>query len=71
MAGNREQWPSGIKYLCVHCDAADDVQEAVVPMRGFLQTTRSKIHKGEMWLHSPWDLYPMLGGLGCNKESYA
>ena len=33
MAGRREQWPSGIKFLCVHCDAssmmaADDAQEA-------------------------------------------
>ena len=30
--------------------AAGDTQEAVVPVRGFLQTTQSKIRKWEMWL---------------------
>ena len=53
-ARRQEQWPSGIKFLCVHCDAssimaADDVQEAVVPVRGFLRTTQSKMCKWEMW----------------------
>ena len=38
MAGRQEQWPSGIKFLCVHCDAssmmaADDAQEALIPVR--------------------------------------
>ena len=73
MAGRQEQWPSGIKFLCVHCDAssmmaADDAQEALIPVRGFLQTTYSKIRKWEMWLPSPWDVHPMRGGLGGNKE---
>ena len=72
-AGRQEQWPSGIKFLCVHCDAssmnaAGDAQEAVVPVRGFLQTTQSKIRKWEMWLPRPWDVRPMRGGLGGNKE---
>ena len=54
-AGRQEQWPSGIKFLCVHCDAtsmmaAGYVQEAGVPVRSFLQTTQSKIHKWELWL---------------------
>ena len=71
-AGRQEQWPSGIKFLCVHCDAssmtaAGDTQEAVVPVRGFLQTTQSKIRKWEMWLPRPWDVRPMRGGLGGNK----
>ena len=48
MAGRQEQWPSGIKFLCVHCDASsmiasDDAQEALVPVRGFLQITKSKM----------------------------
>ena len=73
MAGRPEQWPSGIKFLCVHCDAspmmaADDAQEALVPVRAFLQTTQSKMRKWEMWLPSPWDVLPMRGGLGGNKE---
>ena len=72
-AGRQEQWPSGIKFLCVHCDAssmnaAGDAQEAVVPVRGFLQTTQSKIGKWEMWLPRPWDVRPMRGGLGGNKS---
>ena len=50
MVGRQEQWPSRIKFLGVHCDAssmmaADDVQEAVVPVRGFVQTTQSKMRK--------------------------
>ena len=48
--------------------AADDAQEALIPLRGFLQTTYSKIRKWEMWLPSPWDVRPMRGGLGGNKE---
>ena len=45
MARRQEQWPSGIKFLCVHCDASsegsslmatDDAQEALA------QTTRKK-----------------------------
>ena len=48
--------------------AAGDTQEAVVPVRGFLQTTQSKIRKWEMWLPRPWDVRPMRGGLGGNKE---
>ena len=53
----------------MYCDAssmiaADDAQEAVVPVRDFLQTTQSKIHKWEISLPSPWDLRPVLGRLG-------
>ena len=48
--------------------AANDAQEAIVPVRGFLQSTYSKIRKWEMWLSSPWDVCPMQGGLGGNKE---
>ena len=48
--------------------AADDAQEALVPVRGFFQTTQSKMRKWEMWLPSPWDVRPMQGGLGGNKE---
>ena len=67
MVGRQEQWPSGIKFLCVHCDAssmmaADDAQEALVPVCGFLQTTYSKSRKWEMWLPSPRDVRPMRGG---------
>ena len=38
MAGRQEQWPSGIKFLCDASSmmAADDAQEALVPVRGFL-----------------------------------
>ena len=46
------EWPSshgGISYLCVHCDTStsasmetDDVKETKVPVRGFLQTTKSR-----------------------------
>ena len=65
-AGRQEQWPSWIKFLCLHCDASSMTatgvaQEAVVPVRGFLQTTQSKIRKWEMWLPSPWDVRPMRG----------
>ena len=42
--------------------AADDVQEAVVPVRGFVQTTQSKMRKWEMCVR------PMRGELGGNKE---
>ena len=71
--GRQEQWQSRIKILYVHCDAssmtaAGDAQEAVVPVRGFLQTTQSKIRKWEMWLPSPWDVRPMQGGLVGNNE---
>ena len=72
-AGRQEQWQSGIKFLCVHCDAssmmaADNSQEAIVPVRGFLQTTQSKMRKWEMWLPSLWDVRPMRGGLGSHEE---
>ena len=39
-----------------------------MPVRGFLQTTQSKMRKWEMWLTSPWDVRPMRGRLGGNKE---
>ena len=54
MAGRQKQWPRGIKFFCVHCDAssmmaADNAQEAFVPVTltvlGFLQTTQSKMRK--------------------------
>ena len=45
---------------------ADDTQEAVVRVRGFHQTTQSRMRKWEMWLQDPWR--PMRGGLGGNKE---
>ena len=58
MAGRQEQWPSGIKFVCVHCDtfslvATDDAQEAIVPVHGFHQKIYLKICKWEMWLPSP------------------
>ena len=64
---------SGIRYLCVHCDLSalmqtDDAHEAEVPVRGFLQTTNSRMSKWEAWLHRPWEWRPMRGGLGGNKE---
>ena len=45
MVVRQEQWPpTGIKFLCVHCDASslmatDDAREAIVPVCVFLQTT--------------------------------
>ena len=48
--------------------AADDSQEAVVSVRGFLQSTKSKIDKWDMWLPSPRDVSPMRGRLIGNKE---
>ena len=49
--------------------ATDNAQEAIVPVRGFLQTTYSKIRKSEMWwLPSPWDMRPMRGRLGGNNS---
>ena len=43
-----ERPSSGIRYLCVHCDISalihtDDAKEAEVPVRGFLQTTKSRM----------------------------
>ena len=50
--------------------AIDNAQEALVPVRGFLQITQLKMRKPEweMWLPSPWDVCPLLGGLDGNKE---
>ena len=66
MAGRQEQWPSGIKFLCVHCDASsmmasDDAQGALVPVRGFHQITQSKMCKWKMWLPSHRDVHAMRG----------
>ena len=62
------EWPSsGIRHLCVHCDISalmqtDDAKVAEVPVRGFLQTTKSRMSKWEAWLPSPWKWRPMRGG---------
>ena len=55
---------SGIRYLCVHCDISalmqmDDAKEAEVPVRGFLQTTKSRMSKWEAWLPRPWEIVGM------------
>ena len=68
-----ERPSSGIRYLCVHCDISalmqtDDAKEAEVPVRGFLQTTKSRMSKWEAWLPSPCEWRPMRGGLGGNKD---
>ena len=60
MAGSQDQWPVGIKFLCVHFDASS-------PM-AIDQTTQAKIFNWEMSLQSPWDVHDMRGGLGDNKE---
>ena len=60
-------WPKKIRKTVID-DAQDDAQEAVVPVRGFLQTTQSKMRKWEIWLPSPWEVRPTRGGLGGNKE---
>jgi hypothetical protein len=63
----------GIRYICVHCDISalmdtDDADEAEIPVRGFLQTTNSRMSKWEAWLQSPWEWRRIRGGLGGNKE---
>ena len=68
MAGRKEQWPSGIKLLCVHCDAPsliakDEAQEAVVPVRGFFN---HKIEDTQVENAKP--LGPMQGELGGNNQ---
>ena len=42
--------------------------EPEVPVRGFLQNTKSRMSKWEAWLPSPWAWRPMRGGFGGNKE---
>ena len=46
----------------------DDADEAEIPVRGFLQTTNSRMSKWEAWLQSPWEWRRIRGGLGGNKE---
>ena len=63
----------GIRYLCVHCDIsgvmdADDAKDAEIPVRGFLQSTKSRMSKWEECLPSPWEWHTLRGGLGGNKE---
>ena len=54
---------SGIRYLCVqsHISALmqmDNAKEAEVAVRGFLQTTKSRMSKREAWLQNPWKCCP-------------
>ena len=49
----------------------DDAKEAEVPVRGFLQTRKSRVSKWEAWaawLPSSWEWRPMRGGMGGYKE---
>ena len=63
----------GVRYLCVHCDIsgvmdADDAKDAEIPVRGFLQSKKTRMSKWEECLPSPWEWHPLRGGLGGNKE---
>ena len=68
------EWPrNDIRYLCVHCNISvlmqtDDANDAEVPVRGFLQTTKSHMSKWAVWLQSPREWRPMRGVLEGNKE---
>ena len=62
-----------IRYLCVHCEISTSMDEAEegedgpqIQIRGFLQTTFSRMSRLEGWLPVEWR--PVRGGLGGNKE---